>query len=157
MINDHFSIKSAEHVGVVALVLILFDGGMHVSWGRFRRSAFPIATLGVVGTFATAAVVAVAAHYLFDFSWIGAWIVGAAIAPTDPAVMFSVLGNREVGGRRGTILEGESGANDPVGIALMIAILDYATSSHASLWSGIGDFALSMAVGSRSASPGPTC
>ena len=146
-IYHHLSLKTAERIGVVALVLILFDGGMHVGWNRFRRAALPITTLGVVGTFATAALVAVAAHYLFDFGWTTAWIVGAALAPTDPAVMFSVLGNREVGGRSATILEGESGANDPVGIALMIAILDYASSSHGSLWSGLGDFAVSMAVG----------
>lgn len=143
----HLDVKTAERIGVIALVLILFDGGMHVGWRRFRRSAFPIATLGIVGTFVTAALVAVPAHYFFDFSWTLAWIAGAALAPTDPAVMFSVLGNREIGGRSGTILEGESGANDPVGIALMIAILDYATSSRASLWAGIGDFAVSMAVG----------
>jgi potassium/hydrogen antiporter len=146
-IYHHLSLKTAERIGVVALVLILFDGGMHVGWNRFRRAALPITTLGVVGTFATAALVAVAAHYLFDFGWTTAWVVGAALAPTDPAVMFSVLGNREVGGRSATILEGESGANDPVGIALMIAILDYASSSHGSLWSGVGDFAVSMAVG----------
>jgi len=146
-VYQHLSLKTAERIGVVALVLILFDGGMHVGWNRFRRSAVPITTLGVVGTFATAAVVAVVAHYLFDFGWTTAWIAGAALAPTDPAVMFSVLGNREVGGRSGTILEGESGANDPVGIALMIGILDYATSGHSSLWSGIGEFAVSMAVG----------
>ena len=146
-VYHHLSLKTAERIGVVALVLILFDGGMHVGWNRFRRALVPIATLGIVGTFATAAVVAVAGHYLFDFQWTTAWILGAAVAPTDPAVMFSVLGNREVGGRSGTILEGESGANDPVGIALMIAILDYATKEHASLWSGVADFAISMTVG----------
>jgi cell volume regulation protein A len=146
-VYQHLSVKTAERIGVVALVLILFDGGMHVGWSRFRRAAFPITSLGIVGTFATAALVAVAAHYLFDFGWTGAWIVGAAVAPTDPAVMFSVLGNREVGGRSGTILEGESGANDPVGIALMIAILEYATKGHGSLWAGVGEFALSMVVG----------
>lgn len=146
-INRHLTVRTAERIGVVALVLILFDGGMHVGWKRFRRAAFPIATLGIVGTFATAALAAVAARYLFHFGWTGAWIVGAAVAPTDPAVMFSVLGNREVGGRSATILEGESGANDPVGIALMIAILAYATSDHASAWSGIADFVVSMAVG----------
>jgi cell volume regulation protein A len=42
--------------------------------------------------------------------------------------MFSVLGNREVGGRSGTILQGESGANDPVAIALIIGLLDFATN-----------------------------
>lgn len=146
-VSDHLSIRSAERIGVVALIVILFDGGMDVGWRRFRRAGLPIASLGIVGTFATAALMAVAARYLFDFSWTTAGIIGAALAPTDPAVMFSVLGNREVRGRSATILEGESGANDPVGIALMLAVLDYATSSHASAWTGVGDFALSMAVG----------
>ena len=38
-------------------------------------------------------------------------------------MVFSVLGRREVTGRSGTLLEGESGANDPVGIALMVSLL----------------------------------
>jgi cell volume regulation protein A len=80
-------------------------------------------------------------------SWITSWLIGAAVAPTDPAVMFSVLGNREIGGRTGTILEGESGANDPVGIALMIGLLEYATADDGSV-AAIGRvFALQMAVG----------
>jgi len=146
-LGKHLSIRTAERIGVVALILILFDGGMNVGWRRFRSSAFPIASLGIVGTFATAAVIALPAHFLFDFSWPMAGVVGAALAPTDPAVMFSILGNREVGGRSGTILEGESGANDPVAIALMIGVLEYATHSHASFWHAFGNFALAMGVG----------
>jgi cell volume regulation protein A len=141
------SIESVERIGVVALVMILFDGGMHVGLSRFRRSAVPITALGVLGTIATAALMAVAAYALFDFGWTTAWILGAAIAPTDPAVMFSVLGNREVGGRAGTILEGESGANDPVGIALMIGILDFATHDDATFWTIVREFTVEMAVG----------
>ena len=146
-ISDHFSVRSAERIGVIALILILFDGGMDVGWRRFRRAALPIASLGVVGTFATAAVIAVCARFLFDFDWTTAGIIGAALAPTDPAVMFSVLGNREVRGRTATILEGESGANDPVGIALMIAVLEFAIHGHASTWMAIAEFVISMAVG----------
>src|ERR671925_634430 len=66
---------------------------------------------------------------------------------TDPAVMFSVLGNREIGGRTGTILEGESGANDPVGIALMIGMIELATHEHASFWVVVEEFAVEMSVG----------
>ena len=146
-LGRHLSIRNAERIGVVALILILFDGGMNVGWRRFRSSAFPIASLGIAGTFATAAAIALPAHYFFDFDWTTAWIVGAALAPTDPAVMFSILGNREVRGRSGTILEGESGANDPVGIALMIGVLAYATTDHASFWSAFWDFVLAMGVG----------
>lgn len=144
---DVLSIRNVERIGVVALIVILFDGGMHVGWRRFRAAAFPIAALGVVGTFATAAAMAVTAHYLFDFGWTSAGILGAALAPTDPAVMFSVLGNREVGGRSGTILEGESGANDPVAIALMIGMLEFATSDGASFWTVVREFAVEMSIG----------
>ena len=112
---------------MVALIAILFDGGMHVGWARFRAAAVPIVALGVVGTFATAGGVAIFAHWALGFGWTSAGLLGAAIAPTDPAVMFSVLGDREIGGRTGTILEGESGANDPVGIALMLGMIQLAT------------------------------
>jgi cell volume regulation protein A len=144
---DYVSIREVERIGVVALIVILFDGGMQVGWRRFRASAVEIASLGVLGTFATAGLMALAAHSLFDFSWIEAGILGAALAPTDPAVMFSVLGNREVGGRAGTILEGESGANDPVGIALMVGMLELARHHDASFWIVVREFSLDMVVG----------
>jgi cell volume regulation protein A len=146
-LGNVLSVRDVERIGVVALVVILFDGGMHVSWRRFRRVAVPVTLLGVLGTFATAGLMAVAAHYLFGFSWTAAGILGAALAPTDPAVMFSVLGNREVRGRSGTILEGESGANDPVGIALMIGMLELATEEDATFWVVVEEFALEMVVG----------
>jgi potassium/hydrogen antiporter len=141
------SILDVERIASVALIAILFDGGMQVGWHRFRAAALPITALGVLGTFATAGLIAVAAHWLFDFSWITAGILGAALAPTDPAVMFSVLGAREIGGRSGTILEGESGANDPVGIALMVGMLAYATEAGASFWTVVQEFAIQMSVG----------
>jgi cell volume regulation protein A len=144
---EHVSIREVERIGVVALIVILFDGGLHLGWRRLRASALEIATLGFVGTFATAALMAFAAHWLFGFSWISGGIIGAALAPTDPAVTFSVLGDREVGGRSGTILEGESGANDPVGIALMVGMLELARHHDASFAIVLREFAIEMSVG----------
>lgn len=146
-LGDKLSVVDVERIAVVALVAILFDGGMRVGWRRFRHAAVPITLLGTIGTFATAGVIALAGRYLFDFGWIGAGMLGAALAPTDPAVMFSVLGKREVGGRTGTILEGESGFNDPVGIALMIGMLELATHAHATFWIVVREFAIEMSVG----------
>ena len=139
--------REVERIGVVAIIVILFNGGTLVGWRRFRLAAKPIFALGIVGTFATAGVIAVAAHYLFDFSWTTAGILGAALSPTDPAVMFSVLGDKEIRGRSGTILEGESGVNDPVGIALMIGMLELARDADASFWVVIREFSVEMSVG----------
>ena len=127
--------------------MILFDGGMDIGWRRFRSAAVPILSLGVLGTFASAGLIALAAHVLLDLSWITSGLLGAALAPTDPAVTFSVLGGREVGGRTGTILKGESGANDPVGIALMIGMIELATADDGSFWTVVWEFAIEMAGG----------
>jgi potassium/hydrogen antiporter len=141
------STSTVERIATLALIVILFDGGASIGWRRFRPSAVPIAVLGVVGTFATAGAVALFAHWAFGFAWVTAGLIGAAIAPTDPAVMFSVLGDREITGRTGTILEGESGANDPVGIALMIGMIELATHDDASFWIVVREFSLQMAIG----------
>ncbi len=146
-LHGALTVRDVERIGTIALILILFDGGIHVSWSRLRRVAAPVATLGVLGTFATAGLIAVAAHALLGFDWTTAGIIGAALAPTDPAVMFSVFGQREVRGRTGTILEGESGANDPVGIALMIGILEFATHGDGSELTIARELAVEMAVG----------
>jgi len=140
-------IRTVERIGVVALIMILFDGGMDIGWRRFRRAVVPIASLGVIGTFTTALVMAACAHYLVGFDWTTAGLLAAALAPTDPAVMFSILGNREIGGRTGTILEGEAGVNDPVGIALMIGMLEFATADDGSLWTVAEEFVLEMGIG----------
>ena len=146
-LGERLSIQDVERIAVVALVVILFDGGMRVGWRRFRESAVPIVSLGLVATFATAGLMTLAARYFLGFEWQTAALLGAALAPTDPAVMFSVFGRKEVAGRTGTILEGESGANDPVGIALMLAAVSLAGDNPSSVGRAVGEFFLELGVG----------
>ncbi len=144
------SITSVQRIVTVALVVVLFNGGMQMGWRRLRPAVGAVAWIGVAGTLVTAAAVAVLAHYLFGMGWQLAMLLGTALAPTDPAAVFSVLGRREVVGRSGVILEGESGANDPVGIALMISLLAVVGGGHgvfAALGTGVLEFGLQMVIG----------
>lgn len=141
------SIETASRIGVVALIVILFEGGMDVGWRRFRRTWPEVTILGILGTFGTALLVAGFARAALDVSWTVAAMIGAALAPTDPAVMFSVLGRKEIRGRTGTTLLGESGVNDPVAISLMIGALEFATNDSASFWGVAFEFVAEMAVG----------
>jgi cell volume regulation protein A len=141
------SFEDVQRIATLALVVILFEGGSKIGLRRFRGAAAPILALGIVGTFATAGLLMLAAHYVLGLSWTASSLIGAALAPTDPAVTFSVLAGKEVEGRSGTILEGESGFNDPVGIALMIGMIELATHSDASGWSVLWEFLREMGVG----------
>lgn len=136
-----------EDAVTVALALILFDGGMRIGWHRFRSVAGAAVWTGVAGTLVTAAGMGLSAHFLFGFGWRLSFLLGTALAPTDPAVVFSVLGQRQVAGRSGVLIEGESGANDPVGIALLVAMLG-ATGSALDVTATVAwQFALQMVVG----------
>lgn len=139
--------RIVERVITIALVLVLFDGGMHIGPARFRRAVAPILSLGVLGTALTATGAALTLHHACGIDWFPAVLVATAVAPTDPAVVFSVLGKREIRGRSSTILEGESGANDPVGISLMSSLVTAGALSAAGFASVGTQFALQMAIG----------
>ncbi len=139
-----------QRIVTVGLIFILFDGGMHIGWHRFRAALAPVALIGVVGTFLTAGATALVAHAIFGFAWQAALLLGAALAATDPAVVFSVLGKQEVSGRSGTIIEGESGVNDPVGIALMVSLVAVAvhgSGGPSAVGEATREFLVQMAVG----------
>ncbi len=141
-------VLTVQRVVTVMLILLLFDGGMHIGRRRFRSAAGAVLWVGVIGTLVTTLGVAVLAHLVFGFNLLASLLLGVALAPTDPAVVFSVLGRREVAGRSGTVLEGESGVNDPVGIAAMAALLTAGTTGGLpALGAGAGEFALEMVVG----------
>ncbi|MDT4940181.1 MAG: potassium/hydrogen antiporter, partial [Pseudonocardiales bacterium] len=141
------SIRTDQAIVTVALVVILFEGGMQIGWARLRPAVAAVVWVGLAGTAVTAAAMAGLAYYAFGFDWRAALLVGAALAPTDPAVVFSVLGKREIAGRSGTLLEGESGANDPVGIALMASLITAGGLSAGAFGQIAGEFVLQLGVG----------
>jgi cell volume regulation protein A len=137
---------TAEPVAVAALVLILLGGGMDIGAARLRSCAADVGLLAIPGTFATAAAMALAAHLVLGLEWKTAGVFGAALAPTDPAVVFSVLGG-SARGRARTVLEGEAGVNDPAGIALLLGVLEVATHPDSSVLVVLREFALQMGIG----------
>ncbi len=112
-----------QEIGAVALYAILFQGGLSTGIRSARRNARPIALLGLPGTAATAALVALAGRAI-GLDWELAILVGVALAPTDPAAVYATLRGKSSGrSAPRTILEGESGFNDPIGISFMVVAL----------------------------------
>src|SRR5262245_27465056 len=143
---DELSALDLERIGTVALYAILFQGGIATGFGAWRRSAQPILILGLPGTAATAAALALLGHYVLGLDWIVATPVAIALAPTDPAAVYSVL--RGKGDTRArTVLEGESGFNDPVGISLMVAAVAYFGPEHKSVGEGALRFLQELGLG----------
>ncbi len=118
----------ARDVGIVGLVLILFEGGLQTSWRRLRGVAVPAALLSTVGVVVTALLTGVAAQALFDLTWLEAILLGAVVASTDAAAVFATLRFTQIRRRLARTLEAESGGNDPMAIALTIGLIAWIES-----------------------------
>ncbi|MFL5926647.1 MAG: potassium/proton antiporter [Gaiellaceae bacterium] len=128
----------ARSVGIVALVAILYEGGLSTSWRRLRPVAVPAILLSTVGVAITAAVTGAVAHQLFDLSWPESFLLGSVVSSTDAAAVFATLRHTRL--RRGLArtLEAESGGNDPVAIALTLGLIAWITRPAY----GVGDVVL---------------
>ena len=110
-------------VGIVGLALILYEGGLQTSWRRLREVAVPAALLSTVGVVVTALITGAVARALFDLSWLEAVLLGAVVASTDAAAVFSTLRFTHIRRRLARTLEAESGGNDPMAIALTLGLI----------------------------------
>jgi potassium/hydrogen antiporter len=120
---DFDDAELTRHVGIVGLALILYEGGLQTSWRRLRAVATSAALLSTVGVVASTLVTGLAAHVLFDLTWLEAVLLGAVVASTDAAAVFSTLRFTHIQRRLARTLEAESGGNDPMAIALTIGFI----------------------------------
>ncbi|HSV29797.1 MAG TPA: potassium/proton antiporter, partial [Candidatus Omnitrophota bacterium] len=118
---------AAYLVGSVALAVVLFDSGFHTSFKAFRLAAVPAMVLASLGVAVTAAIVALPAHFLLGVGWVEGLLLGAIVASTDAAAVFFLLrvGGITVRDRVRSLLEIESGSNDPMAIFLAIILTQY--------------------------------
>ena len=114
----------AVRLGTIALILILFDGGLNTTITSVRQVLLPSALLATLGVALTAGLVAVFAR-LLGLPWPAALLLGAVVSSTDAAAVFAVLrgGRLQLRPRVGRTLEVESCINDPMAVILTIAMI----------------------------------
>ncbi|MDY7226656.1 potassium/proton antiporter [Hyalangium rubrum] len=136
-------------LGTVALVLILFDGGLNTPLSAVRSAIRPAAVLATLGVVATAVLVGVAAHLLFRFPWTESLLLGAIVSSTDAAAVFSVLRGSGLHLKRrvGTTLELESGLNDPMAVILTVALTHSLAKGENPGWELALEAVVQMVVG----------
>jgi potassium/hydrogen antiporter len=141
--------RLAQSLGVVALSFILFDGGLGTDWSVVRSTAWTGISLSTIGVLVTAILVGLAAMPVLGFSLLQGLLLGAVVAPTDAAAVFSVLREKRLPlkGRVVPLLELESGLNDPMAVFLTIGLTELLTTPGLSPFTLVPFFVQQMLIG----------
>jgi cell volume regulation protein A len=122
---DFSDYRLARRIGIIALALILFEGGLTAGLLEIRPVLTPALSLAILGTIVTAVVTGFGAVWLFDLSTLDGMLLGSVLAATDGAAIFALLRGSTLKRRLATTLEGESGFNDPVAILLVLGFIEW--------------------------------
>lgn len=124
-------------IGSIALVIILFDGGMRTHPDRVRVVLAPAAVLATLGVVLTCGILGVAASYLFDLTLLEGLLLGAILSSTDAAAVFSIFQSAglHIKERVASTLEIESGSNDPMAVMLTFTLVGVLAGQSELNWS----------------------
>jgi cell volume regulation protein A len=144
---DFSNASLAQLFGILALIIILFEGGMQTKWNNVKPVVYPSLTLATLGVLLTTIIIGIAAKYVLDVSWLEAFLFGAIVGSTDAAAVFAVISGKNIKPKLSSTLEVESGTNDPMAVFLTLSLIELIGAEHSNYLSLIPLFAWQMGIG----------
>jgi cell volume regulation protein A len=146
VVDVPFESLGAQLIFTLGVSLILFYGGMSLSLPILRRVWISLLMLAVPGVVITALVVGVTAHFAFDLDWDLAFLVGAVLAPTDPAILIPLFIRSRLRPKLAQTVIAESAFNDPTGAALALTLAGVVLTGNSSVTGPAGDFLVDLGI-----------
>ncbi len=139
----------AKTIGIIALIFIIFSGGLDTRWKEIRPVVLPGFFLATAGVFLTAFIVGVFSVFILKFSLLEGLLLGAIVSSTDAAAVFSVLRSRHISLKSPLkpLLELESGSNDPMAVFLTLSFIGMLAAKNVSVTAFVSRFVLDMGGG----------
>lgn len=120
------NLELTSWVGVFALNVIVFVGGLNTSNSSIKLAWKEGGVLSSLGVLLTTFIFAVILNYLLVFDFLTCLLFAAVVSSTDAAAVFSILTSKKLKLKENTdtVLEFESSTNDPVALLLVVLLTD---------------------------------
>ncbi len=146
VVDVPFDSLGAQLIFTLGVSLILFYGGLSLSLPILRKVWLSLTLLAVPGVVITALIVGVTAHFVFDLPWNVAFLVGAVLSPTDPAILIPLFVRSRLKPKVAQTVIAESAFNDPTGAALALTFAGVVLTGNNSISGPAGEFLVDLGI-----------
>ena len=146
VVDVPFESLGAQLMFTLGVSLILFYGGLTLSLPILRKVWISLGMLAVPGIVITTLIVGTAAHFAFDLSWSMAFLVGAVLSPTDPAMLIPLFARSRLRPKVAQTVIAESALNDPTGAALALTLAGIVLTGESSVSEPVTEFAVDLGI-----------
>ena len=126
-----------QNIGNFALLFILFSGALETKKQDVKLALYPSGLLATLGVFFTTIFAGIFTYFLTNFTLVESFLFGAIVSSTDAAAVISVLGDSNLKKKIKSVIEIESGSNDPMAYALILFIMSLVKADGMSVIGGI--------------------
>jgi cell volume regulation protein A len=130
----------------LGISFILFHGGLGLSFAVLQRVGIGLTLLAVPGVVLTAALVGVAAMWAFDVPYEAAFLIGAVVAPTDPAILIPLFERLRIRAKVAQTVIAESALNDAVAAVLALSVAAFVLGEDGSFTEPLVDFVVELGI-----------
>lgn len=131
----------------MGVALILFHGGVGISLRVISQTAFGLGMLVLPGIFITAFILAVTIAPIFGVSLLVAFMIGAVLASTDPAILIPLFERLGLRPKVSQTVIAESAFNDVTGTVLTLTLVEVIRAGHFSVTEPVSEFSTELAIG----------
>jgi potassium/hydrogen antiporter len=146
VVDVPFESLGAQLMFTLGVSMILFYGGLTLSLPLLRKVWISLGMLAVPGILITTLVVGTAAHFAFDLPWSSAFLVGAVLSPTDPAILIPLFARSRLRPKVAQTVIAESALNDPTGAALALTLAGIVLTGESSVAEPVTEFAVDLGI-----------
>jgi potassium/hydrogen antiporter len=147
IVENPLSGVGAQLIFTLGVAMILFHGGVGISLRVISRTAIGLGLLVLPGVGITAFIVAVVISPIFGVSLLVAFMIGAVLASTDPAIIIPLFERLGLRPKVSQTVIAESAFNDVTGTVLVLTLVEVVEAGHFSVYEPVFEFIKELALG----------
>ena len=123
-------IQVVPYFAALALIIIMFDGGLNLDIKHIVKTAHYSFTLAIIGFILSVVIISLATHYVLEWTWLESILLASIVGGSSSAIVFGLVRNIRISEKAKSILSFESAVTDILATIIAFILFEAVLAGH---------------------------